>query len=146
MLRASGLQRLEPEVTALKFIVVFAGVIAALVLSLLMLPFVVYWGLGIAVPAIVVIGMPARVLYMAIKATLTYKALFVALLVPWAVFLRQVIEAGWITRTATETGPTVNPVIWACIGVAWMIVEALSVVSRRKAENVAAWERIRNGS
>jgi len=137
-------------VTLLKFIVLFLALLVALVLCLLMLPFVAYWGLGLAVPAIVVVGMPLRVIYVLIKGQYLFKVLFLALLAPWAIYLYQVAVSGWISRSANETGPTVNPVIWACIGIAWIAVEALRYLARLKADaaaaNAAAWERIRGGA
>ncbi len=101
-----------------------------IILGIVLLPFAIIIGIGILVPSVVIVVMPLRVIHLAFKKNIRRTLLLSVLLVPWAYFLWPIILHGYVSRTPTGEGPTVNPWVWTWIGLAWFTHEAVYFICK----------------
>lgn len=96
-----------------------------LALGVVILPTAIVLILGMAVPALVIVAMPVRAAFLAFMDEDRARFLFLALLLPWAYFLWPIVQRGYVSESSRGTGPTVNPWVWTCLGIAWLILEVV---------------------
>lgn len=109
-----------------------------LAVGVVILPTAIVLILGMAVPALVILAMPLRAAFLAVMDKDRARFLFLALLLPWAYFLWPILQRGYVSESSRGTGPTVNPWVWTCLGIAWLILEL--VRRNRQAVNSVATE------
>jgi hypothetical protein len=84
--------------------------------------------LGLFVPAIVMVALPPRAIYLVIKAHPLAKTVGGLALIAWAYFVWQVLAHGF----TSPNGPTVNPFYWFLIGCAWLFAEIVHGAAGRR--------------
>jgi hypothetical protein len=105
--------------------------LVAIGVGIVLLPSAIILVFGIAIPGVVILGLPLRILERAAKGRLQHALALSCLLLPWAYFLWPIIQNGYVSEKSSGTGPTVDPWTWTYIGIAWCLVELVYFSQRR---------------